>query len=71
MPPLPMISLAPDTSNQRSSHLAKRKEAVAVTAVSLVRPSSSIAAAGEQWKFAWLSSASGRGRSSPSSSTRV
>jgi hypothetical protein len=32
MPPLPMMMLQRDSLNQPSSHLAKRNEAVAVTA---------------------------------------
>src|SRR6516165_1100947 len=35
MPPLPMMILQPERSSQRSSHFAKRKEAVAVTAKAL------------------------------------
>ena len=36
MPPLPMMMLQPESLNQPSSHLAKRNEAVAVTAPTVI-----------------------------------
>ena len=66
MPPLPMITLQPEISNQRSSHWVKRKEAVAVTAPISKLPSGCTVAAGEQWKLTLPSSAGSAGRPAPS-----
>ncbi len=56
-----MISFAPVLAIHSGNHLAKRKEAVAVTAPMLNDPSGRMAAAGEQWKFValWLGSSNG------------
>ena len=67
MPPLPMMMLQRDSLNQPSSHLAKRNEAVAVTAPTVWLPSALTLAAGEQWKLAKPSSSGGAGRPAPSS----
>jgi hypothetical protein len=48
MPPLPMMMLQPESWNQPSSHFAKRKDAVAVTAPTVWLPSGLTDAAGEQ-----------------------
>ena len=69
MPPLPMIILAPEISNQVFIHLEKRKLAVAVTAPMLKLPSSSTAAAGEQWKFTLVDARTPSGGRAPSSTT--
>ena len=67
MPPLPMMMLQRESLNQPSSHLAKRNEAVAVTAPTVALPSGLSVAAGEQWKLAKPSSSGGAGRPAPSS----
>ena len=67
MPPLPMMMLQRESLNQPSSHLAKRKEAVAVTAPTVALPSGLRVAAGEQWKLASPSSSGAAGRPAPSS----
>jgi hypothetical protein len=46
-----MITLQWEVLNQPSSHLANRKEAVAVTAPTVALPSGFSVAAGEQWKL--------------------
>ena len=71
MPPLPMMMLQPDIANQPSSHLAKRNEAVAVTAPTVWLPSALTAAAGEQWKLARPSASRDAGMPAPSSIARL
>jgi hypothetical protein len=73
MPPLPMMMLQRESLNQPSSHLAKRNEAVAVTAPTVALPSALRVAAGEQWKLAEPSSSgvpAGRARPRPPSCRR-
>ncbi len=71
MPPLPMMSFAPDRRNHSPIHLLKRNEAVAVTAPMVKEPSGSTVAAGEQWKFAALSRGRSMGSASPCSQARM
>ena len=59
-----MMMLQRDSLNQPSSHLAKRNEAVAVTAPTVALPSALSVAAGEQWKLAKPSSSGAAGQSS-------
>ena len=71
MPPLPMMMLQPESLNQPSSHLAKRNEAVAVTAPTVWLPSAFTAAAGEQWKLTMPSASREAGMPKPSSIARL
>jgi hypothetical protein len=62
-----MMMLQRESLNQPSSHLAKRKEAVAVTAPTVALPSGFRVAAGEQWKLAEPRSSGEAGSPAPSS----